>query len=316
MRHLHLVVAEVGEDDALRRLAEGGRLPMLRRLLRRGRPAPPAAHLSGALGRAFGLDASLPIAPYTLALDGLEPGEQWWLRLDPVSLQVNLDHLSLVAAQPGLAEDEASALLDTLQRHFADDRLTFLAPTPERWYLAVHPPIDFVTHPPEAALGRRIDPFLPQGPHARRWLGLINEVQMLWHEHPVNLAREARGLPPVNSLWPWGQGRHAPLAAPAYDLVAARHPTALALGRAAALPVSAVDALDQLDPTAQAALAVLEPPPPGEEVPWLERLERSWLRPALQRLQSGGLSALRLELAGQAGTCVSLSAWDAWKLWR
>lgn len=38
----------------------------------------------------------------------------------------------------------------------------------------------------------------------RPWRRLVNELQMLWFDHPVNQAREARGLRPVNSLWMYG----------------------------------------------------------------------------------------------------------------
>lgn len=38
----------------------------------------------------------------------------------------------------------------------------------------------------------------------RPWRRLVNELQMIWFDHPVNHAREARGLRPVNSLWLYG----------------------------------------------------------------------------------------------------------------
>jgi hypothetical protein len=38
----------------------------------------------------------------------------------------------------------------------------------------------------------------------RPWRQLVNELQMLWFTHPVNQARQARGLAPVNSLWLFG----------------------------------------------------------------------------------------------------------------
>jgi 2,3-bisphosphoglycerate-independent phosphoglycerate mutase len=38
-------------------------------------------------------------------------------------------------------------------------------------------------------------------------LALMNKSQRLLKNHPVNLAREAKGLPPANSIWLWGQGR-------------------------------------------------------------------------------------------------------------
>lgn len=38
----------------------------------------------------------------------------------------------------------------------------------------------------------------------RPWRRLVNELQMLWFDHPVNRIREERGLRPVNSLWLYG----------------------------------------------------------------------------------------------------------------
>jgi len=48
-------------------------------------------------------------------------------------------------------------------------------------------------------------------PQPRNWHALMNEIQMLWHDHPVNRAREADGLPVVNAAWPWPRPQQAPL---------------------------------------------------------------------------------------------------------
>src|SRR5690606_16918524 len=32
----------------------------------------------------------------------------------------------------------------------------------------------------------------------------VNELQMLWFDHPVNRDRESRGLRPINSVWLYG----------------------------------------------------------------------------------------------------------------
>lgn len=60
---------------------------------------------------------------------------------------------------------------------------------------------------PEQALGEDLFEHLPQGADGRRWRVLINEVQVLLHQHPLNAERRTRGLPPINSLWLWGGGR-------------------------------------------------------------------------------------------------------------
>lgn len=57
-----------------------------------------------------------------------------------------------------------------------------------------------------SVLGKTANPYLE---HTRRllpWYKLLNEMQMFLHQHPVNQARQQRGLLPINSLWFWGGG--------------------------------------------------------------------------------------------------------------
>jgi len=59
--------------------------------------------------------------------------------------------------------------------------------------------------PPHDIIGKEISPFLPQTEEPV--LTLMKESQRLLKNHPVNQAREAKGLLPANSIWLWGQGR-------------------------------------------------------------------------------------------------------------
>jgi len=59
--------------------------------------------------------------------------------------------------------------------------------------------------PPHDIIGKEISPFLPQTEELV--LTLMKESQRLLKNHPVNQAREAKGLLPANSIWLWGQGR-------------------------------------------------------------------------------------------------------------
>jgi hypothetical protein len=56
-------------------------------------------------------------------------------------------------------------------------------------------------------IGRNVDLWLQGSHQARLVRRLQNEVQMLLYNHPLNDAREARGLRPVNSFWLSGCGR-------------------------------------------------------------------------------------------------------------
>ena len=59
--------------------------------------------------------------------------------------------------------------------------------------------------PPHDIIGKEISPFLPQ--RGEPVLTLMKESQRFLKNHPVNHAREAKGLPTANSIWLWGQGR-------------------------------------------------------------------------------------------------------------
>ena len=71
---------------------------------------------------------------------------------------------------------------------------------------------------PLRATGRNIEIWLPHeartGERSRAWMKLQNEVQMAWFEHPLNVEREARGLPAINSIWLHGQGALRPVTSP------------------------------------------------------------------------------------------------------
>ena len=72
--------------------------------------------------------------------------------------------------------------------------------------------------PPHDILDKEISPFLPKvgkpikppGPKEggeEQILALMRRSQRLLKNHPVNIAREGKGLKPANSIWLWGQGK-------------------------------------------------------------------------------------------------------------
>src|SRR5260221_12068527 len=147
-----------------------------------------------------------PVAPYTLLADGGAPERHYWMRADPVHLQVGRDSLGLSdSAAFDVSRAESEALVETLNHHFGQTML-FYPLRPARWYVRLEKAPDMQTTPAAAARGVAIDEKLPSGPDAMSFHALMNEAQMLLHEHPVNAEREARGEPALNSVWFWGGG--------------------------------------------------------------------------------------------------------------
>lgn len=134
-----------------------------------------------------------------------------WLRADPAQLQVEPGSLRLLAWGEQLAIDtaESRALAAALRPSFHDLGMLFSAPHPHRWYVELargRPMPKFID--PEEALGAEGSP-VPAAvgmTEGREWRRLLNETQVVLHDHPVNRERARRGVPQVNSLWLWGAG--------------------------------------------------------------------------------------------------------------
>jgi hypothetical protein len=304
--------------------AQGLHLPALQALLARGtRQTGPAGGVEAALCEALGISRQQdwPLAPITLAADGGVIGDAYWLRADPVHLRVMRDRI--VLADSGAIEvsrQEADALAAAIGQHFGAD-LTPLPLHPRRWYLRFPNAPRLVTMPLSVAVGRDIDPLLPQGDDAMRFRAELNELQMLLHEHPVNQARESRGELPVNSLWLWGGGTQPPTHSTAMP-VYTQNTEAQALGafcsaRVQALPARLdarlleTDGIILLDTLTTAGQI-------GDAYGWreaLRELEQDWFVPLREMLRKIGPQGLRL-MDPVSGKALHLQPSDAWKVWR
>jgi hypothetical protein len=260
----------------------------------------PEAWLFGRFGVARQRD--WPVAPYTLLADGGAPGPHYWMRADPVHLQVGRDSLGLAdSAAFDVSRAESEALVEALNRHFGQTML-FTPLRPARWYVRLEKAPDMQTTPAAAARGAAIDDKLPSGSDAMRFHALMNEAQMLLHEHPVNAEREARGEPALNSIWFWGGGFIDAAKARPFSAVIADDPLAHGLALAAGIPVRALpkDADSVLAALGDEGLAlvVLDGPRKAQLGERRAALERDWFVPLLAALKSGRIGMLTLRLFG------------------
>ncbi len=202
---LTLLIPDLLPPPGAERIVSGS-APFLRRMCGRGTIRHfPAIDTESWLCQAFEVakQQDWPVAALTALLDGLPAESGNWLRADPVHLQLQRNR-TLVLAAPALeiTAAEAAALAETLNSHFSADGIRLNAIHPTRWYLA-HPETADVIAPTLSAVAGRP---LPRIENTGRWHRWLTECQMLLHDHPVNLAREQRGAPSINSLLLWGGG--------------------------------------------------------------------------------------------------------------
>jgi len=318
MKSLHLLIALPARldssQDSLRQAA-----PSLFKLLKRGQSIPPQASLAGSLCQAFGIkqQQDWPLAPFCAMAEGYQTEADYWLRLDPVHLEVVMGGLILrPSANLQLSMSEANALITDINLHWQREGWQIQATSPTRWYLRLSETPNLRTTPLDQMAGDYLTPNLPRGADARLFLNRINEVQMLMHSHSVNLAREEEARPVVNGLWLWGGGTLSP-SKKRIDLCAGDQFEMQALAQTAGSPFSSPPAtLSDLSPCNNALIALTQPMRnwDGNLETQLAQLEQNWFAPLLKQLTWGRIQRLRLDLIGHQS--VNLSPIRAWRFWQ
>jgi hypothetical protein len=256
---LHLLVPGAGlpraGDDRPAGQAAAPALPQLQSLLARMQAvatiALPEDSLSMpheiALARLNGLPDTPGQVPWAAFECGVAGSPCAWIK--PCHWRVGADHVLLGDPDELALNEEASrALLAAAAPYFAEDGITLQWRMPGAWLALGEVFRGLPTLSLERAVGQRLTPemFETSARHSPVLRRLQNEMQMLFYTHPVNDARQARGLAPVNSFWIAGAGTlDAPpaLPAPGIQLETRLQPNALRHDAAAhAAAWQAVDA--------------------------------------------------------------------------
>lgn len=191
--------------------------------------------------------AQVLIDPFDVDAAGADCHTVWWLRqagfperalragqgIGPLLGQPRADHpcwiIDLAHVQVGrdglvmtdpdtlaLGEPDGEALLEAARPLLQQAGVAVTPLSATRWQAELPP--DWALHPAalDAVVGQELDHWWPKEPGARAWRRVSNEIQMTWHAHPVNAAREQAGLAPINALWlyggapPWTPVWHSP----------------------------------------------------------------------------------------------------------
>ena len=103
---------------------------------------------------------------------------------------------------------EAREIVKTLAEHFNNDEFQLYSGVSYRHCLIWNNGTTDVgtLTPPHDITGKPIKDYIPSHPNAKKLYDMMVESYDVLKDHPVNKAREARGLRPANSMWLWGEG--------------------------------------------------------------------------------------------------------------
>ena len=209
-----------------------------------------------------------------------------WLA-DFVHLALGTDQASLIPAEslaPSLKE--ARALLEAIEPALTEAGFTARLIDALRLQITLPPGLAPLTASPNTVAGQSLQAWWATDPGSRPWRRALNEIQMIWHDHPVNEARQNCGQLPINALWLYG---------------GARPWTPAPTPRAGDTPA--------------VLTGLLEPARAGDWAAWLDALsalEASTFKPLLNG-RSGELKTLTLTLMGDKR--VAHASWSRASVW-
>lgn len=219
---MHLLVPFASDDsEACRHVLRDLSLPHLARLLARltasGRDEGEASSLSPPHERALaaargwrGGDGALPFAAHALRADGIDPGDTAWGLVTPAHWLLGRDHVAMTdPAQLALSDAESNAFFAAVRGLFESEGFVATWGAAQRWYIGRDDLQGFATASLDRVIGRSVDGWLgtDRSDLGRLLRRVQSEVQLVFHAHPLNEAREERDEAVVNSFWLSGCGR-------------------------------------------------------------------------------------------------------------
>ncbi|MBL8827073.1 MAG: cofactor-independent phosphoglycerate mutase [Planctomycetaceae bacterium] len=188
---------------------------------------------AGVVGRADNVPASLPAgsdvanlsllgysplenftgrAPFEAAAQGIQLGaDDWAVRCNLVTVE---DQIMRSFTAGHISTEEARLLLATAQEKLGDDRWQFVPGVSYRnllIYRGAGQPAPFARDtratPPHDLTDKSVLEDYPRGLGSDRLVQLMSDSLGVFAEHPVNVARRAKGDLPATNIWLWGLGR-------------------------------------------------------------------------------------------------------------
>ena len=206
---------EAAETPCMDKLAETAKVGLVKTVADGMKPGSDVANLS-----VLGYD---PKIYYT----GRSPLEAGSIGIDmkktDVSLRCNLvtvtdepeysDKTIVDYCADDISTEEAAILIKYLAENLDNDEFKFYSGVSYRHCLIWNNgTLDIGTiTPPHDITGKPVKNYVPAHPNAAKLYDLMKKSYDLLKDHPINKAREERGLRPANSIWLWGEGVRANL---------------------------------------------------------------------------------------------------------
>jgi len=111
-----------------------------------------------------------------------------------------------------LTSEDSRILLDALEKQIGSDSVRFHAGQGHHNLMVIKSaPFKGTLTPPQELIGEGIRQVMPLGDEFKELVFIMNQAQIILHNHPYNRKRQKEGQDSVNSVWLWGNGQRQAL---------------------------------------------------------------------------------------------------------
>ncbi|MDY6856883.1 MAG: cofactor-independent phosphoglycerate mutase [Thermodesulfobacteriota bacterium] len=199
---------EVADLQNLNRIAQIGKLGMVRTIPRGFTPGSDIANLS-----ILGYDPQeyyTGRAPLEAASIGIQlKQEDLAFRCNLVTLTVKGGDTYMDDFSAGhISTKEAEEIINEIDHKLGNEDITFFSGVSYRHIMTLKDGNDSLkTTPPHDISHKIINPYLPKGKGKEQIIQLMNDSKAILDNHYINKRRTKDLKKPANSIWLWGQGR-------------------------------------------------------------------------------------------------------------
>jgi len=206
-----LTPMEKAHKPNLDALAQRGEVGLLRTVAKGMTPGSDTANMS-----VLGFDPALyytgrsPIEAVSMGINMSNTDISLRCNLVTLSAAEQFENRKMLDYSGGdISTAEAAELITAVQKELGSDEYRFHAGVAYRHCLIVKNgtlELGNLTAPHDIT-GQTIGPYISRHPNAAVLNGFTRRSAKVLENHPVNLARKARGLLPANAIWLWGEGK-------------------------------------------------------------------------------------------------------------
>lgn len=201
---------EAANMQMINELAAKGKVGMVKTIPPGVAPGSDAANLS-VMGYdpAVYLTGRSPLEAASIGIDMSDTDVAFRTNLVTLSGEGEYEDLIIEDHSSGdITTEEADQLIQAVNEKFADDKIHFYTGVSYRHCMIVHNgSTEYDLTPPHDVLTQRAGDHLPKGEGSEFITKMMKESYEILKNHPVNKARQEKGLNPANTLWIWGQGK-------------------------------------------------------------------------------------------------------------